>query len=157
MEELLKKFMEQMNNRFDQVDQRFEKIDQRFDRMDQRFEKMDQRFDRMDQRFEKMDQRLDRMDQRFEKMDQRFDRMDQRMEGLEKDVKELKIGQNQLKDNLIHGLGPYFEQIEKHIDEKTDGIRETIKGQQNVIDTLSARSIKHESELKEFKRMIKNQ
>jgi hypothetical protein len=143
MEELLKQFMEQMNNRFDQVDQRF-------DRMDQRFEKMDQRLDRMDQRFEKMDQRLDRMDQRL-------DRMDQRMEGLEKDVKELKVGQEQLKDNLIHGLGPYFEQIEKHIDEKLDGVKETIKGQQNVIDTLSARSIQHESELKEFKRMLKNQ
>jgi hypothetical protein len=150
MEELLKQFMEQMNNRFDQVDQRF-------DRMDQRFEKMDQRLDRMDQRFEKMDQRLDRMDQRFEKMDQRLDRMDQRMEGLEKDVKELKVGQEQLKDNLIHGLGRYFEQIAKHIDEKLDGVKETIKGQQNVIDTLSARSIQHESELKEFKRMLKNQ
>ena len=41
-------------------------------------------------------------------------------------LKDLKEGQQDLKkdvssikDNLINGLGPYFEHIEKHIDEKT--------------------------------------
>jgi len=34
MEELLKQFMGQMNERFDKVDQKFDQIDQRFDKMD---------------------------------------------------------------------------------------------------------------------------
>ncbi|EDL66661.1 hypothetical protein [Bacillus sp. SG-1] len=75
------------------------------------------------------------------------------------DANDLKVGQFKLqkdvsivKDNLISGLGPYFEGIEKHIDNKTDEIKDTLEGQQRVIDTLAARSIKHESEMQHFKR-----
>lgn len=78
------------------------------------------------------------------------------------EIRELKIGQQQLehridnlessqkerfeklsgdvkviKNNLIDGLGPYFEQIEKHIDTKTDELKETLEDQQRVIDTLA--------------------
>lgn len=109
------------------------------------------------QLIEQMNNRFDQVDQRFEKIDQRFGQMDQRFDGLEKDVKELKVGQAQLQNNLIHGLGPYFEQIEKHIDAKTGELKETLEDQQRVIDTLAARSIRHESEIKDFKRLLKNQ
>ncbi|KEF37231.1 hypothetical protein M670_03477 [Schinkia azotoformans MEV2011] len=80
------------------------------------------------------------------------------------ELKELKEGQKELKkevssikDNLINGLGPYFEQIEKHIDAKTDELKDTLEDHQRVIDTLAARSVKHESEIKDFKRILKNQ
>lgn len=80
------------------------------------------------------------------------------------ELKELKEGQQELKkdvssikDNLINGLGPYFESVEKHIDEKTDELKDTLEDQQRVIDTLAARSVKHESEIKDFKRILKNQ
>ncbi|TLS38640.1 hypothetical protein [Pseudalkalibacillus caeni] len=76
---------------------------------------------------------------------------------LKTDVTDLKSGQDQLKHNLINGLGPYFEQIEKHIDTKTDELKDTLEGQQRVIDTLAARSIKHESDIKDFRRIMKNQ
>ena len=33
---------------------------------------------------------------------------------------ELKRDVSNIKDNLINGLGPYFERVEKHIDEKSD-------------------------------------
>lgn len=80
------------------------------------------------------------------------------------ELKELKEGQQELKkevssikDNLINGLGPYFESVEKHIDEKTDELKDTLEEQQRVIDTLAARSVKHESDIKDFKRILKNQ
>ncbi|OLS41155.1 hypothetical protein [Bacillus sp. MRMR6] len=83
---------------------------------------------------------------------------------LKKDVSNLKEGQKELKkdvssikDNLINGLGPYFEHIEKHIDEKTVELKGSLEDQQRVIDTLAARSVKHESEMKDFKRIVKNQ
>jgi hemerythrin-like domain-containing protein len=80
------------------------------------------------------------------------------------ELKELKEGQQELKNdissiknNLINGLGPYFEHIEKHIDVKTEELKDTLEDQQRVIDTLAARSVKHESEIKDFKRILKNQ
>ncbi|MBP2242373.1 peptidoglycan hydrolase CwlO-like protein [Cytobacillus eiseniae] len=80
------------------------------------------------------------------------------------ELKELKEGQQEIKkevtsikDNLINGLGPYFESVEKHIDVKTDELKDTLDEQQRVIDTLAARSVKHESEIKDFKRILKNQ
>ncbi|MFD1038341.1 hypothetical protein ACFQ3N_07950 [Virgibacillus byunsanensis] len=80
------------------------------------------------------------------------------------ELKELKEGQQELKsdvsgikDNLINGLGPYFESVEKHIDEKTVELKDTLEDQQRIIDTLAARSVKHESEIKDFKRILKNQ
>ena len=80
------------------------------------------------------------------------------------ELKELKEGQQELKkdvssikDNLINGLGPYFEHIEKHIDEKAAELKDTLEDQERVIDTLAARSVKHESEIKDFKRILKNQ
>lgn len=80
------------------------------------------------------------------------------------ELRELKEGQQELKkdvssikDNLIHGLGPYFESVEKHIDEKTDELKDTLEDQQRVIDILAARSVKQESEIKDFKRILKNQ
>lgn len=83
---------------------------------------------------------------------------------LRKDVSDLKVGQQDLrkdvtsiKDNLINGLGPYFEQIEKHIDIKTKELKEILDDQQRVIETLAVRSIKHESEIKDFKHILKNQ
>ena len=76
---------------------------------------------------------------------------------LEEGQQELKIDISSIKNNLIDGLGPYFEHIEKHIDEKTGEIKDTLEDQQRVIDTLAARSIKHESEIKDFKRLLKNQ
>ncbi|QOY35216.1 hypothetical protein AWH56_021345 [Anaerobacillus isosaccharinicus] len=81
----------------------------------------------------------------LDNFEQRFERIDQRLEIIEIDVRNLK-------DNLINGLGPYFEQITSHIDE----VKEVTKTQQIMIETLSARSIKHESEIKEIKRLIKN-
>ncbi|RBP00207.1 hypothetical protein [Rossellomorea aquimaris] len=76
---------------------------------------------------------------------------------LQKNQNQLQTSQDQLKDNLINGLGPYFEHIEKHIDAKTSKITETLEDQQRVIDTLAARSVRHESDIKDFKRILKNQ
>lgn len=73
-----------------------------------------------------------------------------RLDRLEKGQEKLQTGQDLLKDNLINGLGPFFEQIERHIDAKTFELKDSLEDQQRVIDTLAARSIKHESEIKDF-------
>ncbi|MBE4906479.1 hypothetical protein IMZ08_00220 [Bacillus luteolus] len=84
--------------------------------------------------------------------------------GLQEVQLELKEGQqglqgdvSSIKDNLINGLGPYFEHIEKHIDERTGELKDTLEDQQRIIDTLAARSVKHESEIKDLKHLLKNQ
>ncbi|AST91023.1 MULTISPECIES: hypothetical protein [Sutcliffiella] len=90
--------------------------------------------------------------------------LEQGQQEIKRDVSSLEQGQQEIKrdvsiikDNLINGLGPYFERIEQHIDERTDELKDTLEDQQRVIDILSVRSIKHESEIKDFKRMLKNQ
>jgi hypothetical protein len=90
--------------------------------------------------------------------------MEETLKLILKELKELKEGQQELKKdvsgikgNLINGLGPYFESVEKHIDEKTEELKDTLEDQQRIIDTLAARSVKHESEIKDFKRILKNQ
>ena len=52
-------------------------------------------------------------------------KVNNRLDSLEKGQERLLIGQDQLKDNIINGLGPYFDQIEKHIDAKTDELKDT--------------------------------
>jgi hypothetical protein len=79
------------------------------------------------------------------------------LKDLKKGQKELKEDVSSIKNNLINGLGPYFERVEKLIDHKTDSLKGTLEDQLLVIDTLAARSIKHESEIKDFKRLLKNQ
>ncbi|MCT8139145.1 hypothetical protein H1D32_16395 [Anaerobacillus sp. CMMVII] len=122
------------------IHQQLDKFDLRFDEVDNRFKKIDERFDEVDNRFKKIDERFDEVDNRFKKIDHRFDVVDHRLLTIEGDVKGLK-------DNIINGLGPYFEQITDHIDE----VLEITNKQQIVIDTLSVRSIKHESEINEIK------
>lgn len=84
-------------------------------------------------------------------------KVNNRLDSLEKGQERLQTGQDQFRDKLINGLGPYFEQIEKHIDTKTYELKDTLADQQRVIDTLASRSIKQESEIKDFKRILKNQ
>ena len=62
---------EQMNQRFDDltrsINQRFEQVDQRFKQVDQRFDDLIQlfnyRFEQMDKRFEQVDKRIDDLTQ----------------------------------------------------------------------------------------------
>ena len=111
-----------------------------------------------------MEETLKQILKELQKVNHRLDRFEKGQQELKTDVTDLKLGQDQLKlgqdqlkDNLINGLGPYFEQIEKHIDVKTEALKDTLEDQQMVIDTLAARSVKHESEIKDLKRILKNQ
>ncbi|MFC4321398.1 hypothetical protein [Litchfieldia salsa] len=73
---------------------------------------------------------------------------------LKEGQQELKKDVSSIKDNLTNGLGPYFEHIEKHIDEKTAEFKERLEEQERFLDTLAARSVKHESEIKNFTRLL---
>jgi phage shock protein A len=53
-----------MNRRFDRVDDRFDDVYARFDRVDERFDDVYARFDRVDERFDQMDVRFDRLEGR---------------------------------------------------------------------------------------------
>lgn len=112
----------------------------------EQLEKVDKRFEQVDLRFEQIDKRFDEVDRRFEQVDLRFEKVETRLEAIEGNV-------SSLKDNLINGLGPYFEKITDHIDE----VKEITKNQQIVIDTLCVRSIQHESEINEIKKILQTQ
>ena len=51
--------MEMLLKFSDHMDERFQKIEQKFDAIDLRFERMDQRFDQVDERLDKIEQQLD--------------------------------------------------------------------------------------------------
>ncbi len=44
---------------------------------------------------------------------------------LKKGQEEIREDVSKIKSYLINGLGPYFERIEKHIDHKTDELKDT--------------------------------
>jgi len=104
-----------------------------------------------------LDEILKQILSELQKVNSRLDGLEKGQRELITEVADLKLRQVQIKDNLINGLGPYFEQIEKHIDTKTEEIKNASEDQQLIIDTLAARSVKHESEIKDFKRILKNQ
>ncbi|WP_407269924.1 hypothetical protein [Radiobacillus sp. PE A8.2] len=113
---------------------------------------------------QKVNQRMDGMENRMDGFDKRFDGNEKHMIGfqkrfdnIDKDLTELKIGQEQLKDSTINRVGPYIEAVAKHIDVRFDEVKETLEDQQRVIDTLAVRSVKHESEIKEIKQILNNQ
>ncbi|AND41442.1 hypothetical protein [Cytobacillus oceanisediminis] len=54
-------------------------------------------------------------------------KVNNRLENLEKGQEILLTGQKQLNDNLINGLVPYFEQIEKHYYAKTSEFIDTLE------------------------------
>lgn len=59
---------EEMNLRFDAVDQRLDGIDKRFDGIDKRFDDTDKRFDGLDKRFERLESGFDRLGERFDRI-----------------------------------------------------------------------------------------
>jgi chromosome segregation ATPase len=75
----IKKVVEVMNHRFDQVDARFAKVDERFDRMDGR---------------------IDRVNGRMDKTDSRLDRMEGSIQSLRQEVALLHEGQTEIKHEL---------------------------------------------------------
>ena len=64
----------------DEVNERFQWVDQRFEWVGERFQQVDRRLDGVDERFDGIDRRLDRMDERFDGIDRRFDGMDRRFD-----------------------------------------------------------------------------
>ncbi|WP_019154408.1 hypothetical protein [Robertmurraya massiliosenegalensis] len=79
------------------------------------------------------------------------------LEELKESQQELRKDVSIIKDNLINGLGPYFGQIEKHIGDQTSELKEVLEDQQKVIDILAVRSLKHESDIKDLKHILRNQ
>ncbi|WP_243387499.1 hypothetical protein [Bacillus kexueae] len=75
--------------------------------------------------------------------------MKERQQRLSQDVKTIK-------EHLFSSLGMYFESVEKHIDEKTKELKIVLEEQQKVIDTLAVRSVKHESEIRDIKRILES-
>lgn len=73
-EQLTRTLLEQMNLRFEEMQQN---MDKRFESMDKRFVEMQQN---MNLRFEAVDKRFESMDKRFESMDKRFDDMGRRLD-----------------------------------------------------------------------------
>ncbi|MEB1808857.1 MAG: hypothetical protein LPK26_16475 [Bacillaceae bacterium] len=153
MEDTLKKILAELQK----VNTRLDSFDNRLDGFDNRLEDFDNRLDGLDTRLDGFDNRLDGFNDRLDGLDNRLDGFNNRLDGLENGQQVLMRDVSSIKDNLISGLGPYFEHIEKHIDEKTYELKDTLEDQQRVIETLSVRSIKHESEIKDFKEMLKNQ
>ncbi|KGX84167.1 hypothetical protein N783_18980, partial [Pontibacillus marinus BH030004 = DSM 16465] len=71
---------------------------------------------------------------------------------IETGFQEMDTRIGKLENNIINGLAPYFENIEKHVDEKAEEIKESVESHDQILDTLSSRTIRHESEIRKFKK-----
>jgi len=98
---------------------------------------------------QKLDQLNERIENINERLEQGFLETNKRME---KGFQEMGTRIGKLENNIINGLAPYFENIEKHVDEKAEEIKESVESHDQILDTLSSRTIRHESEIKRFKK-----
>ena len=87
------RFVERIEDRFQDFDARFARLEARFAQIDARFDQMDERFAQMDERFDQIDERFDRLDasittlrveigEKFQSVYDRLDALDDRVERL---------------------------------------------------------------------------
>lgn len=116
---------------------------------------------------QKILEKLDIMDKRSEEMNKRFETMDKRFDSLEQDVATIKWDVSVLKENsplikrAIFETRDIAEANQSDIRELKEAMKSTNeneirleqmqKDQQLIIEALSARSLKQESELKRIK------
>ena len=74
------------NSLRNEMDARFDSVNQRLDGMDTRFDSVDQRLDGMDTRFDSIDQRLDRVDNRLQRIDTKLYDLNGRLARVESGV-----------------------------------------------------------------------
>lgn len=63
--------------------------------------------------------------------------MNKRLGVIEKDVKEIKAGQEQLQKNIIESLGQYTERIADHVDDKTAALNKRVYDVETDIQRLT--------------------
>ncbi|TDL79018.1 coiled-coil domain-containing protein [Peribacillus frigoritolerans] len=81
MEQLLLKFMDQMNTQFD-------KVHHRLDRLDEKMDKLENRMDKLENRMDTLELSMDKLENRMDKLETRMDRMETRTESLESGQKQ---------------------------------------------------------------------
>ena len=125
------------------IDQRFEQVDQRFEQqqtsIDQRFEQLQTS---LDQRFEQVDQRFEQVDQRFEQLqtslDQRFEQVDQRFEQLQTSIDQRFEQQQTSIDQRFEQADQRFEQLQQSLDQRFDQLDQRFAYQENLTLVLIA-------------------
>ena len=73
------------------------------------------------------------------------------------DLKCLDKKVDDLKLSFVDGLEPYFNNVEKQIDDNFNKLSSKIENQKNAIDVLSSRSIQHEADINVLNRVVRNQ
>jgi hemerythrin-like domain-containing protein len=63
--------------------------------------------------------------------------INKRLDVIEKDVKEIKTGQEQLQKNIIESLGQYTERIADHVDDKTSALNKRVYDVETEIQRLT--------------------
>ncbi|MFB9275275.1 hypothetical protein [Cohnella cellulosilytica] len=147
--------LDRMDDRFDRIEGRLDQMDDRFDRIEGRLDQMDGRFDRMEDRLDQMDGRLDQMETGFSS---RLDRVEGRLDRMETDITEMKkdtaliplVQQAVLEaNNSINQLNDDV-QILKDNQQTVINIQQE---QQKILERLSVRSISHEADIAELRRI----
>ncbi|QHE51739.1 hypothetical protein [Pontibacillus sp. HMF3514] len=109
-----------------------------------------QKLDQLNERIEETNERMEKgLQETNGRMENGFQEINKR---IETGFQEMDTRIGKLEHNIINGLAPYFENIEKHVDEKADEIKESVESHDRILDTLSSRTIRHESEIRKFKK-----
>ncbi len=122
---ILKAFMQQMDKRFETVQQSFETMQQNIDkRLDIMQQNMDKRFEQVDKRFETMQQNIDkRLDIMQQNMDKRFEQVDKRFETMQQNM-----------DKRLEQVDKRFEQVDKRFETMQQSMDKRFETMQQNID-----------------------
>ena len=124
-----------MNKRFDAIDDRFVLMDKRFDAIDERFVLVDKRFDAIDERFVLVDKRFDAIDERFVLVDKRFDAIDERLRRGEilgeENRHQIRILAEAVSDTVSKAT---FEAFRSEVAVGFDGLRELLQASHLDLD-----------------------
>jgi chromosome segregation ATPase len=122
--------------------------DKKIDLILNKLESMDKRFDGMDKRFDDIDKRLDGMDKRLDGMDKRFDGMDKRLDRNEEMISTL--------IQIVGTTHSKVEELQTDVSLLLDNqktIMQMQQDQQKILERLSIRSISHEADIAEIRRI----
>ncbi|WP_193571476.1 hypothetical protein [Paenibacillus psychroresistens] len=151
-----------MNKKLDLIIAKLEEHDKRFDQHDKKFEQQDKRFELQDKKFELLLARHDDHDKNFERM---FSRLGQHedmivsliksvatnsscIEELQTDMKEVKTDMKEVKEDVKYIKGDVSQ-----LKENQQIMLLMQQDQQKILERLSFRSITHEADIAELRRI----
>ncbi|WP_163970354.1 hypothetical protein [Oceanobacillus halotolerans] len=127
---------------------KLEEHDQRFIAIDERFERIEAKLDEHDRRFEAIDKRLEAIDRHFEAIDERFEAIDQRFDSIEAKLDE--------HDQQFVSINQRLDNVEMRLDDHCQLLNAIQSGQEYLKAEFDGMNVSHTKEFNSLKEANKD-